>query len=75
VTVGVELVGEMLDAGGFAGLAGGVDEEVLLAVDEALQLGDAGGGGEGVMVVGVAGAGDVEEFFHGCLFCVDVGQR
>jgi hypothetical protein len=63
---GVELAGELLYAGGFAGLASGVDEEVLLVVDEALQLGEAGGGRESVVVVGVAGAGDVEEFRHGC---------
>jgi hypothetical protein len=61
---GVEPVGEVLDAGGFAGLAGGVDEEVLLAVDEALEFGEAGDGGEDVVVPRVAGAGDVEEACH-----------
>jgi hypothetical protein len=61
---GVELSGEVFDAGGFAGLSCGVDEEVLLTVDEALQFGQAGDGGEDVVVPRVAGAGDVEEF--GC---------
>jgi hypothetical protein len=67
-TAGVELVSEVLDAGSFTGLAGGVDEEVLLVVDEALQFGNTGGGGEDVVTAGVAGAGDVEEFSHGCFF-------
>jgi hypothetical protein len=57
---GVEPMGELLYAGGLAGLSCGVDEEVLLTVDEALQFGQAGDGGEDVVVVGVAGAGDVE---------------
>jgi hypothetical protein len=68
VSGGVELVCKLLYAGGFAGLSCGVDEEVLLTVDEALEFGDACDGGEDVVVVGVAGAGDVEEFSHGCFF-------
>jgi hypothetical protein len=69
-TAGVKLLCELLNAGGFAGLSCGVDEEVLLAVDEPLQLGAAGGGGEDVVAAWVAGTGDVEEFFHGTCFFV-----
>jgi hypothetical protein len=63
---GVELSSELLYAGGFAGLAGGVDEEVLLAVDEALEFWQARGRGEDVVTAGVTGTDDVEEFSHGC---------
>jgi hypothetical protein len=41
---GVELAGELLYARRFTGLSCGVDEEVLLAVDEALEFGEACGG-------------------------------
>jgi hypothetical protein len=68
VAGGVKLLGELLDARRFARLAGGVDEEVLLVVNEALEFRQARGGGEDVVIVGVARAGDVEEFCHGCLF-------
>jgi hypothetical protein len=44
MAAGVELPGEVLYAGGFAGLAGGVDEEILLVFDEALEFGVACGG-------------------------------
>jgi hypothetical protein len=74
VAGGVKLLGELLDARRFARLAGGVDEEVLLVVNEALEFRQAGGGGEGVVVVGVAGAGDVEEFCHGSVFLFSVSR-
>lgn len=67
MAAGGELLGQGEHGGGFAGLAGGVDDEVAALLDELLKLGQAGEGRDGVVDVGLAGTGDVEPFAHGAV--------